>query len=126
MSHDKLRWGILGTANIAQKNWKAIHNAGNATVVAVASRSLDRSRDFIDKCQAEVPMGKAPRAFGSYDELLHSSEVDAVYIPLPTGIRKEWVIKAAAAGKHIVCEKPCALTVADLEEMLAACQQYNV
>lgn len=122
----KLGWGILGTANIAQKNWKAIHNSGNATVSVVASRDLGRSQRFIRNCQAEAPMEKMPRAFGSYSELITSSEVDAVYIPLPTGLRKEWVLKAASAGKHVVCEKPCAATVADLEEMLAACREHKV
>jgi predicted dehydrogenase len=126
MSAQKLRWGILGTANIAQKNWKAILNAGNATVTAVASRNPERARRFIHQCQAEAPMATMPCAFGSYQELLASPEVDAVYIPLPTGLRKEWVLKAAVAGKHIVCEKPCAATVDDLEEMLATCRQHNV
>jgi len=126
MSAQKLRWGILGTANIAQKNWKAIHNAGNATVTAVASRHVGRSQRFIGSCQGEVPMAEMPRPFGSYDDLLASSDVDAVYIPLPTGLRREWVLKAASAGKHILCEKPCAATVQDLEEMLAACREHNV
>jgi len=126
MSKRKIRWGILGTANIAQKNWKAIQNAGNATVTAVASRALERSRDFIRKCQAEVPMEADPHGFGSYDDLLASPDVDAVYVPLPTGLRKEWVLKAASAGKHVLCEKPCAATVHDLEEMLVACRKHNV
>jgi predicted dehydrogenase len=126
VSTHKVRWGILGAANIAQKNWKAIQNAANATVTALASRDLLRSKEFIRKCQAEAPMDTKPRAFGSYDELLASPEVDAVYIPLPTGRRKEWVLKAAWARKHMVCEKPCASTVADLEEMLAACRDHNV
>src|SRR6516164_6726770 len=126
MSKSKVSWGILGTANIAQKNWKAIQNAGNATVTAVASRDLERSRDFINKCQAEVPMEVAPNPFGSYDDLLALPEVDAVYIPLPTGLRKAWVLKAASAGKHVLCEKPCAATVQDLQEMLAVCRKHDV
>ena len=126
MSTRKVRWGILGAANIAQKNWLAIRNSGNAQVTAVASRELARARDFINRCQAEAPMEKAPRACRSYAELIASPEVDAVYIPLPTGVRKEWVLKAAAAGKHVLCEKPCAPTVGDLEEMLAACRKHNV
>ena len=126
LSHGKLRWGILGTAQIARKNWKAIHNTGNSTVVAVASRDLERSRQFIAECQMQVPQDTVPRAFGSYDELLASKEVDAVYIPLPTGLRKEWVLRAAAAGKHVVCEKPCAIHVADLHEMLDACRRHRV
>ena len=57
-----------------------------------------------------------PRALGSYEELLASPDVDAVYIPLPTGLRKEWVLRAAAAGKHVVCEKPCGVSAAESEK----------
>jgi predicted dehydrogenase len=121
-----LRWGILGAANIARKNWRAIANTGNGTVVAVASRELTRSRKFIADCQAEAPMATPPRALGSYEELIAAPDLDAVYIPLPTGLRKEWVIRAAEAGKHIVCEKPCAPTVVDLREMLDACRRHRV
>src|SRR5580765_398408 len=125
MTTNKLRWGILSTAQIGRKNWKAIRNTGNSTIVAVASREVERSRRFIAGCQAQVPMETAPRALGSYDELLSANDVDAVYIPLPTGLRKEWVIRAAAAGKHIVCEKPCATSLADLHEMIEACRRHR-
>src|SRR5215831_18403407 len=101
------RWGILGTANIARKNWKAMRHAGNAALVAVASRERGRAQRFIDECQAFVPLPQAPAACGSYEELLGRKDVDAVYIPLPTGMRKEWVVRAAQAGKHVLCEKPC-------------------
>jgi predicted dehydrogenase len=126
MSKGKIRWGILGTANIARKNWKAIQLTGNSTVTAVASRDLERSRRFIADCQGQAPMESDPQAFGSYEELLTSENSDAVYVPLPTGLRKEWVLRAAAAGKHVVCEKPCAVSVADLREMIEACRKYRV
>jgi predicted dehydrogenase len=122
----KLRWGILSTANIARKNWKAIWNSGNSIVTAVASRSADRSREFVAQCQQETPFDAAPAALGSYEELLASPKVDAVYIPLPTGLRKEWVVRAAKAGKHILCEKPCGSTVAEVREMLDACERHRV
>jgi predicted dehydrogenase len=126
MSEDKIRWGILGTANIARKNWKAIQLTGNSTVMAVASRDLERSRGFIAECQGQAPMENEPQAFGSYEELLASNRIDAVYIPLPTGLRKEWVLRAAAAGKHVVCEKPCAVSMADLREMIEVCRKHRV
>jgi predicted dehydrogenase len=126
MSQAPCRWGILGTANIARKNWKAIRNSGNSAPVAVASRDAARARRFIDDCQAAAPVAPAPAACGSYEELLGRRDVDAVYIPLPTGIRKEWVLRAAAAGKHVLCEKPCAVTTADLRAMLDACRQHRV
>lgn len=126
MAEPLCRWGILGAANIARKNWKAIRNAGNAALVAVASRDRTRSARFIDDCQADAPLTPVPAAVGSYEELLARSDLDAVYIPLPTGVRKEWVLRAAEAGKHILCEKPCGVTVADLREMLDACQRHRV
>lgn len=126
MTARKIRWGILSTANIARKNWLAIHNSGNGIVAAVASRDVGRSARFIADCQSRAPMNPAPVALGSYEELLLRPDIDAVYIPLPTGLRKEWVLKAAAAGKHVVCEKPCAPTRADLTEMVEACRQHRV
>jgi predicted dehydrogenase len=126
MTNRPFRWGILGTALIARKNWQAIFHTGDATITAVASRDLGRSRRFIADCQGVIPMESAPEALGSYEELLASKNVDAVYIPLPTGVRKDWVIRAAKAGKHVLCEKPCATNAADLEEMLEACRAAGV
>jgi len=126
MDKPLLRWGILGCANIARKNWKAIWNSSNGRITAVASRDLDRSRQFIQECQAEAPFEPAPRAVGSYEELLAAEDVDAVYVPLPTGVRATWVKRAADAGKHVVCEKPCAVSVAELDAMLDACRHNHV
>jgi predicted dehydrogenase len=122
----KLRIGFLSTAGIGRKNWKAILNSGNCTITAVASRDVKKSREFIRECQAENPFDPIPAALGSYEELITSPKVDAIYIPLPTGLRKEFVLQAAAAGKHILCEKPCGMNVAELEEMLAACRKHSV
>jgi predicted dehydrogenase len=122
----KLRFGIVGPARIARKNWKAIFHSGNCEVVAVASRDLERSRKFVAECQAQVPFETVPTAFGSYEELLVSKNIDAVYVPLPTGLRKEWVVRAAQAGKHVICEKPCAVSAGDLEEMISACRKNHV
>jgi predicted dehydrogenase len=119
------RWGVLGTANIARKNWKAVRLAENATLTAVASRDAARAKRFICECQSEVPFPATPTAC-DYDELLRRTDVDAVYIPLPTGIRREWVVKAARAGKHVLCEKPCGTTAADLRAMLDACRASGV
>jgi predicted dehydrogenase len=121
----KLRWGILGTANISRKNWKSILHSGNV-VTAVASRNSRRSREFIEECQRELPFDAAPVALGSYEELIDSPDVDAIYLPIPTGLRKEWVLRAAQSGKHILCEKPCGTTVADVREMIDACQRHRV
>src|SRR6267142_4356937 len=120
-----LRWGILGAANIARKNWKAIALSGNSVLNAVASRDLEKSKRFIADCYGQMPTPTPPKPLGSYEALLASENVDAVYIPLPTGLRKEWVLRSAAAGKHVVCEKPCAVSVADLSEMLDACRKHR-
>jgi predicted dehydrogenase len=120
------RWGILGTANIARKNWQAIRNAGNATLIALASRDRGRACRFIAECQADVPFPTVPIPCGSYHELLQRDDIDAVYLPVPTRHRKEWVLRAADAGKHVLCEKPCAVTSADLQDMLEACRRNRV
>lgn len=126
MSNKLCRWGILSTANIAKKNWLAILNTGNAVITSVASRSVPKAQQFINECQSTDPFTSVPQAVGSYEELLKRSDVDAVYIPLPTGIRKEWVIRAAEAGKHILCEKPVGVTAAEVVEILSACKKNNV
>jgi predicted dehydrogenase len=116
----------LGTANIACKNWQAIRLAENSVLVAVASRDLARARRFIEECQAEVPFLKTPEPCGSYEELIQRRDIDAVYIPLPTRIRKEWVLRAAEAGKHILSEKPCGASSEDLRTMLDCCRRNRV
>jgi predicted dehydrogenase len=120
------RWGILGTAGIAQKNWKALWHAENATISAVASRGADRAQAFIDACQGDAHFDPAPRALGGYESLLADDEVDAVYIPLPTGIRTEWAIKAAEAGKHVLGEKPSGKNAAEVQTILDACAANQV
>lgn len=125
MTEHIVRWGILGAANIAKKNWEAIRNSGNGTLAAVASRQVQKAAEFIRECQSTVPFPQPPRAC-TYDELLSAKDIDAVYIPLPTGIRKEFVLRAAQAGKHVLCEKPCAPNAADVKEMIDVCRQHNV
>jgi predicted dehydrogenase len=127
MSHtNQCRWGFLSTASIGRKNWQAVRDAGNAAVTAVASRSVDSAQKFIAECQAECPMPEMPKAYGSYDELIASPDVDAVYVPLPTGLRKEWILKAAAEGKHVLIEKPAGDSAEDVAEMIEACAKAKV
>ena len=116
----------MSTANIGRKNWHSINFSGNGKVTAVASRTLASSQKYIDECQAAAPFAQPPRAVEGYENLLSADDIDAVYIPLPTGIRKQWVIRAANAGKHVLCEKPCAANADDLAEMIAACKSNNV
>lgn len=123
---DSCRWGILGAAFIARKNWQALRDAGNAELVAVASRDLQRARAFIDECQASAPQPVPPEAMDSYEALLARTDIDAVYIPLPTALRREWVLRAAAAGKHVLVEKPVGRDAAEVAELIAACEQHGV
>ena len=123
---NKLRIGFLSTAGIAKKNWKAAASSGNCVVAAVASRDMEKSRAFIRECQSETPFETVPEAMGSYEAMLAAPHIDAVYIPLPTGLRKKYVLRAAAARKHILCEKPCANNATDLQEIIAECEKYRV
>lgn len=119
-------WGFLGAAGIAEKNWASVQRSGNGILKSVGARSLEKAQEFVERCQASVPFDIAPQAVEGYEAVLANPEIDAVYIPLPTGLRKDWVIKAAEAGKHVLCEKPCAPSLGDLEEMVAACEANNV
>lgn len=76
--------------------------------------------------QGEWAFDPVPQVLGSYGEVIASPDVDAVYLPLPTGLRKEWVLKAARAGKHVLCEKPCGVSADDLQEMIAVCAENKV
>jgi predicted dehydrogenase len=126
MSTEVCRWGILSTAGIARKNWKAIRLSGNSRIAAVASRSVDAAERFIDECSQQAPTDSRPVALGSYEELLERDDVDAVYVPIPTAMRHKWVIRAAEAGKHVLGEKPAALNAKEVAEMLDACKQNKV
>lgn len=126
MSEVQCRWGILSSANIARKNWKAIRLSGNGVVHGVSSRSAERAKQFIDDCQAEIAFEELPKAYDSHQALLDCDQIDAVYVPMPTGLRKDWVIAAAEAKKHVLIEKPIAVNAADAQEMLDACNANGV
>ena len=116
----RLRWGILSTANIARRKVvPGMRRSTRSEVVAVGSRSESAARAFADELGI-------PRAYGSYEELLADPEVDAVYIPLPNHLHREWTLAAARAGKHVLCEKPIALSAADAQEMVDACEAAGV
>lgn len=116
MGIQNVRWGILSTAEIATKVVAGMHDAENAEVVAVASRSLE-------KAEAWAAAHDVPRAYGSYDALLADDSIDAVYIPLPSALRNEWITKAAQAGKHVYAEKPFS---DGIEEATQVCREQGV
>lgn len=120
MHTEALKWGILGTASIAKRAIiPGIAASASGEVVAIASRSLEKAQAFAAEHDIKT-------AYGSYEELLADEEIEAVYIPLPNHLHKEWVIKAAEAGKHVLCEKPIALHAEEAEEMKGACEQHRV
>jgi D-xylose 1-dehydrogenase (NADP+, D-xylono-1,5-lactone-forming) len=113
-------WGILSTANIARKAMiPALQESTLAEVTAVASRDQAKARAFADELGI-------PKAYGSYEALLADPEIDAIYNPLPNHLHKDWTVQAAEAGKHILCEKPLALTVEDCQAMIAAAKANGV
>src|SRR4051812_9115828 len=110
--HDKVRWGVLGAAKIALKRIiPAMQQGEYSRVTAIASRDLAKAQE------AARAFGIA-KAYGSYEELLADSEIEAVYNPLPNHLHVPWSIKAAETGKHVLCEKPIALTVREARELL--------
>ena len=117
---EKLRWGVLGVANIAVKKViPAMAKASRAQVVAIASRNAEKAR------KAAGDLG-IPQAYGSYEELLNDPNVDAIYNPLPNHLHVPWSIRAAEVGKHVLCEKPIALTVAEVKELIAVRDRTGV
>ena len=113
------RWGVMGTANIARKVVPAMHLAPTAAPVAIASRNLDRAMAFADETGLE-------RAHGSYEAMLSDPEIDAIYVPLPTAQRRDVILSAARAGKHVLCEKPVAPSTSAAEELIEACSDAGV
>ena len=111
---EPVRFGVIGTAKIAmQKVIPAMQRSAHCRIVAIASRDLTRAR------AAAEALGIA-RAYGSYAELLRDPEIEAVYNPLPNHLHVPLSIEAAAAGKHVLCEKPIALTAEEAERLVAA------
>ncbi|KAL9236891.1 hypothetical protein vseg_011505 [Gypsophila vaccaria] len=118
----QIRIGILGCANISRKLARAISLCPTATLHAVASRSLSKAQSF-------ATLNSLPPStllYASYDALLDDPDVDAVYIPLPTSLHLRWAVSAATKFKHVLCEKPCALSVAELDRIIEACHHSGV
>jgi predicted dehydrogenase len=117
---DKLRWGVLSTANIGVKKVIPGMQQGEFTSVdAIASRD-------IEKAQAAATKLGIAKAYGSYEELLADPEIDAIYNPLPNQMHVPWTVKAAEAGKHVLCEKPLSMTVAEANTLLEVRERTGV
>jgi predicted dehydrogenase len=116
-----LRWGVLGVSELVGRKavLPALRRSPTAELVAIASRDPRRA-------EAEAEAFGAPRAYGSYAELVADPDVEAVYIPLPNGLHLEWTLASVAAGKHVLCEKPLACTAADARVMADAAREAGV
>ena len=119
MTAAALRVGILGAAHIARSFVAGVQRSARVTVSAVASRDPDRAQAFAREFAIA-------RHFGSYEALLNDREIDAVYIPLPNSLHAEWSIRAAQAGKHVLCEKPLAATADEARAMFDAARRHGV
>src|ERR1700756_1113735 len=116
----EIRWGVLGVARIAtEKVIPATQRSEFGEVAALASRDAGRG-------QAAAARLGIPRAYGSYDALLADREIDAIYNPLPNHLHVPWSIKAAEAGKHVLCEKPIGLSVAEAKQLRDARDRTGV
>jgi predicted dehydrogenase len=113
-----VRWGILSLAGITRRFLPALRAAGNAELVAVATRR-PAAAEPLTAAQPDL------RLHTDYDGLLDDPEVEAIYIPLPNTLHAEWTVKALSRGKHVLCEKPLATTLADVEAMAAAAERHG-
>src|SRR5262245_16097549 len=117
---EKVSWGVLGVARIAiEKVIPAMQRGQWSRVEAIASRSLEKAREAAQKLGI-------PRAYGSYEELLADPDIEAVYNPLPNHLHVPWSVKAAQAGKHVLCEKPLALNSGEIRSLLEARNRARV
>lgn len=117
---EKIKWGVLGYARIAKNAFiPGLQKSSNSQFYAIASRDAEK----LNECRQKQNCSKF---FSSYDALLDDPEVQAIYIPLPNSLHREWTIKAAQKGKHVLCEKPIALNVEECKEMIQVCKENNV
>jgi D-xylose 1-dehydrogenase (NADP+, D-xylono-1,5-lactone-forming) len=115
----KVRWGLVSTANINKRLIPAIRASRRGELTAVASRAAVSAESYAQEWEI-------PHAFAGYEAMLASDKVDAVYISLPNHLHAEWTIKALRAGKHVLCEKPFALSLTEVDNMIAAARETGL
>jgi xylose dehydrogenase (NAD/NADP) len=117
---DVVRWGILGNARVANRAvGPGMQRSSNGVIYAIASRSMERAKEYSNLFGVE-------NSYGSYEDLLKDPNVQAVYIPLPNTLHREWTVRAAESGKHVLCEKPLASNATEAQEMIDACRRNDV
>lgn len=119
-NNPKAKWGILGTAKIAREALiPGLRDSNSSKLAAIASRREGKAKDFAQKFNV-------PKSYGSYEELLNDNQLEFVYIPLPNHLHTKWSIKAARAGKHVLCEKPLGTSANEVKEAFEAAKQEGV
>ena len=119
MSVNHVKWGILGTSFISEVMAKAMQMSATSQLVAIGSRSIETANKFAKEYSI-------PRAYSDYHQLLNDPDLDAVYIGLPNHLHKEWIIRSAYAGKHILCEKPFVINEREAREVIAVLEKHNI
>ncbi len=115
-----VKWGVLGTAGIAKgQTIPGMKRANNCELYAIAGRDESKIKAYVDEFDFK-------KSYVGYEALLEDKEVQAVYIPLPNDLHYEWVLKALKAGKHVLCEKPLALSTSQVKEMFDTAKANNV
>jgi predicted dehydrogenase len=117
----KVRWGVLGAARVSERLLPAIVGAANSELVTIASRRPGAAHEVVERYAPQA----TPRVYDSYEAVLEADDVDAVYLPLNNHEHAEWTVRAIEYGKHVLCEKPLALTVAEIEAVEAARQRQS-
>lgn len=118
MPTSRLRWGFLSTAHITKSLLEPLRSSKRNQLLAVASRSQDKADEYAHK-------HKIKHAYGSYEDLLADPNIDVIYNPLPNHLHAEWTIKAVQAGKHVLCEKPLALSLDEVDAISAGAEKYG-
>ena len=123
-----VKWGILSTARIGLISVvPAILNTAEAKLEAVASRGAEKLKPYLNQLSKDTGKDlESVKMYKSYEELLNDPEIDAVYIPLPNSLHAEWTIKAAKAGKHVLCEKPAAIDALEARRIIDFCEDSGV
>ena len=116
-----IRWGIIGPGNIAHKFADGLKEARSGELIAIASTNDGRRKSFGDKYNIDSTL-----RFSSYDEVVESSDIDAIYISTPHTLHAEWTIKAAGRGKHVLCEKPGAVNLKEGKQVMQAVQELSL
>ena len=119
MTHPRVRWGLVSTARINERVIPCIRNSPRCELLAVASRLETIALNYAKKWQI-------PRAYGTYEHLLTDPDIDVVYLSVPNALHAEWAVKSANAGKHVLCEKPLAVSVEEVDRMSDAAHRNGV